>query len=61
MILEDYNLKKYIIFKNFKESLEKKYLANLKLIDALNEYIYFSKNKLINIDFKNEIHKIEKK
>ena len=61
MILDENNLKKYIITKKFKESLEAKIFANYKLIDALEEYIYYSDNKIINNEFEKEIIKIEKK
>lgn len=59
MIDED-NLKKYIISKKFKESLLHKYVSNIKLLDALEEYIYYSKNNKINKYFKNEIIKVNK-
>ena len=59
MILDENNLKKFIITKIFKESLEANFFANSKLIDALEEYIYYSDNKKINNEFKIEIIKIE--
>ena len=61
MILDENNLKKFIITKYFKESLEAKFFANSKLIDALEEYIYYSDNKKMNNEFEMEIKKIEKK
>lgn len=61
MILDETNLKKFIITKYFKESLEAKFFANSKLIDALEEYIYYSNNQKMNNEFKIEIINIEKK
>lgn len=59
MILDENNLKKYVINKNFKKYLLEKYFANEKLIDALDEYILYSKNKILNNDFYIEKFKIE--
>ena len=60
MNLDELNLRKFVMTKYFKETLEKKYFNNNKLIDALEEFIYYSNNKKINKEFKIDIIKIEK-
>lgn len=51
------NLKSYVLLKNFKKSLEFHLLKNLKLVEALEEYIYYSKDLNLNKLFKYEILK----
>lgn len=51
------NLKSYVLLKNFKKSLELHLLKNLKLVEALEEYIYYSKDLNLNKLFKYEILK----
>ena len=53
-------IKTYVIFKNMKHSLILKKEANIKLINALQEYIFYSKNESINDDFKSYIIKLKK-
>jgi len=49
------SFKLYIILKNFKSTLNIKLNLNNKLIDALNEYTYYSNNIELNKDFTNDI------
>jgi len=59
MILDPNNLCILILKKNFKKSLECRYLCNLKLEDALYEYINYSKNEYINNIFYEDIYHIK--
>jgi hypothetical protein len=49
------SFKLYIILKQFKSTLNIKFNLNNKLIDALNEYTYYSNNIELNKDFTNDI------
>lgn len=49
------SFKLYIILKQFKSTLNIKLNLNNKLIDALNEYTYYSNNIELNKDFTNDI------
>jgi len=49
------SFKLYIILKQFKSTLNIKLNLNNKLIDALNEYTYYSNNTDLNKDFTNDI------
>ena len=59
MILDPNNLCILILKKNFKKSLECRYLCNLKLEYALYEYINYYKNEYINNIFYEDIYHIK--
>lgn len=59
MIDEFYDLKKQVLINNFKNFLYIKYNLNCKLIVALTDYIYFSKDIKLNYEFQLEIKNIE--
>ncbi len=60
MILDPNNLCILILKKNFKKSLECRYLCNLKLKDALYEYISYSRDEYLNYLFYKDISNINK-
>ena len=59
MILYENNLRIYVIKKLFRKNIIQKYNFNLKLLDALDEYIYYSNNNN-SIDYTNDIININK-
>ena len=61
MFLDPNNLRISILKRNFKISLEYRHLCNLKLKDALYEYINYSRDKYLNYLFYKDISYINKK